>query len=97
MINLSIINPLSCVAEPPSSVTIIDYSGTAVEDTAGPYQLDTILTLTCVSSGGRGRHTIISFNYKPFSDLSSRGHQNRKFAPTLKGCYQTIKIFLSCQ
>ena len=52
MINLSIINPLSCVAEPPSSVTIIDYSGTAVEDTAGPYQLDTILTLTCVSSGG---------------------------------------------
>ena len=29
--------------EPPSSVTIIDFSGEEVETTAGPFQLDTVI------------------------------------------------------
>ena len=40
------------ISEPPSSLTIIDWSGSEVDETAGPYTLDTIVTLTCVSSGG---------------------------------------------
>ena len=41
-------------AEPPTSVTILDFSGEEVEEArAGPYSLDSILSLTCVSSGGR--------------------------------------------
>ena len=40
-------------AEPPTSVTIMDFSGQELEETrAGPYSLDSILSLTCVSSGG---------------------------------------------
>ena len=40
-------------AEPPTSVTIMDFSGQELEGAkAGPYSLDSILSLTCVSSGG---------------------------------------------
>ena len=38
--------------ELPTSTTIIDFRGQQVKTIAGPYQEDSILTLTCVSSGG---------------------------------------------
>ena len=39
--------------EPPISTTIIDFRGQEVEAIAGPYEQDSIVTLTCVSSGGK--------------------------------------------
>ena len=40
------------ITEPPTSTTIIEFHGQEVETIAGPYQQDTIVTLTFVSSGG---------------------------------------------
>lgn len=49
-------------AEPPTSVTIMDFSGQELEENrAGPYSLDSILSLTCVSSGGNMAWQIFSF------------------------------------
>ena len=51
--NNNIFPDVKYFSEPPTSVTIMDFSGQELgEARAGPYSLDSILSLTCVSSGG---------------------------------------------